>query len=149
MLPPGEATPAAPAAEHRVARDASSEPYRIDTVAQRGHGAGPLVPDPHRVRGFPGREIRHVAREELVIGATQPGALDVDHDLARSGGRSRDVLDLATARLDDDERAHGRAHRPRLAGRASDRRRSPYPVKDGSNGLLRGPRPRDHPPCRG
>src|SRR5689334_9705313 len=49
-------------------------------------------------------EVRHVAREELDIGAAQAHTSDVDHNLTRGGDGSIDGLDAPLARAHQHER---------------------------------------------
>jgi hypothetical protein len=49
------------------------------------------VPDPHRVGGVARVQVRHLAGEELDVGAAHARPQDVDHDLAGSGDGRRHV----------------------------------------------------------
>ena len=93
MLAPALAPPAVPASEHGVAGDAPAQPGGVDARPGAGHRAAPLVPDPHRVRGLPAVQVRHVPRVELRVGADTPGPFDGHDHLARPGDRLRHLLD--------------------------------------------------------
>src|ERR1022692_437661 len=104
---PASQAPVAPAAaEHRVASDAAPGPARVDARAECGYGAAPLMADPDRKPGVALVQIRHLTGEELGIGAADPGALDVHHDITRSGRRRCDIHDRALARSGNHERPH-------------------------------------------
>jgi len=107
VLPAGQAALAPAAAQHRVAGGATSQPRRVDAVADGGHRATPFVADAHGELGVVLMQVGHLAGEELEISPTDPRAFDIHNDLARPGRRRRDVLDLALARPGDHEGSHG------------------------------------------
>jgi hypothetical protein len=113
------------AAEHGIAGHPAAEPGRIDLRADLGDDAAPLVADADRVGGLAAVQVGHRAGEELRVRAADPGALDVDDDLARAWFGGCHVLDLGLARAGDDEGAHAHlATRSRIAATSSTRRAS-------------------------
>jgi hypothetical protein len=105
-LVPGPAPPARAAAQHGVARHAAAEPVWGHALADRRHGARPLVTDAHRVLGESLAQVLHLAREELDVGAAHPRARDVDDHLARRGGGRLDIVHRRLTGTGDDEGSH-------------------------------------------
>ena len=64
----------------------------VHAGADRGHPAGPLVAQPHRVAGVALVQVGHLAGEELDVGAADADPLDVHHHLAGRSDRRCDVL---------------------------------------------------------
>jgi hypothetical protein len=114
VLSPAGAPGAAAAAEHGVARDPAAEPGVRHSLTGGADPPGPFVPDPQRVGGLAGVQVGHRAGEELDVGAAEPGALDIDDDLARACLGRVDVMHPGFARSGDDERAHASAGRQDL-----------------------------------
>ena len=91
LVPLGTAGSAA--AEHGVARDAAADPPRVDARRRRAATVpAPLVAEPHRIRRVTLVQVRHLAGEELDIGAAHADALDVDDDLSWTRDRAGDLL---------------------------------------------------------
>ncbi len=118
VLPPGAAPGAVAAAEHGVAGDPLPYPGRVGPVPDRGHGAAPFVPEPHRVRRVALMQVGHVAGEELNVGPAYPGPLDVHHHLAGRGYRRLDLGHGEVARAGEYERSHAPPFRVRAAAPA-------------------------------
>ena len=106
VLAAAAAQPAVSAAEHRVAGDPSSEPARVDAVADRAHDAHPLVAEPQREVRVTLVQVGHLAGEELDVGAADADAMDVDDDLPGPRDRRLDLEHGRLVRCRDDERPH-------------------------------------------
>jgi hypothetical protein len=87
VAPPAATTD--PAAQHGVAGDPAPDPAVVHPVTDLDDHAAPLVTEPDRELGMAVAQIRHLAGEELHVGATDTDPLDVDHHLARLGSRLR------------------------------------------------------------
>ena len=113
MLVSAPAAAAGAAAEHGVAGDPAADPGRVNPLAGRRDGPGPLVAEPDRELGVAVVEVGHLAGEELDIGPAHPGPLDVDDGLAGPRDGRGDLLDAGLPRGGDHEGPHRcGAHRP-------------------------------------
>jgi hypothetical protein len=113
MLVSAPAAAAGAAAEHGVAGDPAADPARVDPLARRRDGPGPLVAEPDRELGVAVVEVGHLAGEELDIGPAHPGPLDIDDDLTGPRDGRVDLLDASLPRGGDHEGPHRcGAHRP-------------------------------------
>ncbi len=109
VLPAAEAPGAVAAAEHGVAGDPAPDPGLVDPITNGGDGSGPFMPNPDGVLRLTGFQVRHLAGEELDVGAADAGPFHVDDDPAGPRLGRGDVPDLGLAGPSDDEGAHYRA----------------------------------------
>jgi hypothetical protein len=92
--------------EHRVTHDPSSQPTFVDTLAERGDRAHPLVSEAQRKVSVTVVEIGHLTREELNVGAAKSDALHVDDHEPTRRRRSGNLHHLAGVGLRQLNGAH-------------------------------------------
>ncbi len=101
-----EAASTRSAAEHGVARDATTDPAVLRVGADGRDGAAPLVSWSHGVGGVSLSQVLHLAAEELGVGATDADPRHVDHDVVRPGLRVGNLLHFGPAGAGQDEGVH-------------------------------------------
>src|ERR1035437_2086052 len=101
-----EAALAMPAAEHRVAGDAPTQPHLIHPVTEGANRATPLVPEAKRIVAAGMADAGHVTVEQRNVSTTNADIRHIHDNLAALRSWPRDVLDAADTGTCDQKGSH-------------------------------------------